>query len=69
MYRVIGIREDGGRPVTGEDDDRVDAMIVALGFTRPSERGPHSRAMFEWNDEQSDPKVIKLRVKDALNKA
>jgi hypothetical protein len=35
-------------------------MIGALGFKYPL-------AMMAWNDQQRDPDVIKLRIKEALN--
>jgi len=36
-------------------------MTSALGF------GTSFGAMYDWNDRQDDPNVIKLRIKDALN--
>ncbi len=47
---------------------RKEAMVLALGF----KRSPHPPivyfgGMYLWNDSQTHPDAIKLRIKDALN--
>jgi hypothetical protein len=58
MYRAVYGTEYGTQH-SPECGLRIDAMVTALGFTE--------WAMYEWNDAQTDPNEIKLRIKDALN--
>jgi hypothetical protein len=56
-------------PVTAQEYvQRKMDMIAALGFLFDS-GGANPQAMFNWNDEQRDPDVIRHRIKDALNHA
>jgi hypothetical protein len=53
-----------------EHVDRKMAMIEALGFTITRSNGrtyAYPSGMFAWNDAQTDPDMIRHRIKDALN--
>ena len=65
MHRVVRMHVNNEladyRGATREKELRVQGMTSALGF------GTSFGAMYDWNDRQDDPNVIKLRIKDALN--